>query len=253
MTSSPPDDPGGSSVNLADGLRGSLTFPDPASALASTTFIESDHPALRSLVTQLNRAHPSSVDRAVAAFRFVRDNIAYEFRAKLRPEEYRAAYVLQRKTGFCVQKAVLFVAVLRALNIPSALVLVDLKDRTIPQRISRAMGTDVMIGHGLAAVYLDGVWMLVDPTHDAVFAARKRYRVVEWSGVSDALMAATTEEGEPHAEYISTHGVFLDLPLAHLFRLFATAYGAVDVALLKAAGVDMNPLDVADFAALVDR
>ena len=249
----PLDELGGGAVSLPIGLRGALMFPDPASALSSTTFIESDHPALRNLVTQLSRAHPSSRDRAVAAFRFVRDSVAYEFRAKLRPEEYRAAYVLERKTGFCVQKAVLLVALLRALNVPSVLVLADLRDRTIPQRIARVMGTDVMCGHGLAAVYLDGTWMLIDPSHDAVFAARKRYRLVEWAGVSDAVMAATTEDGRPHAEYVAMHGAFLDLSLPLLFQIFAEAYGAVDVSALKAAGVDMNQVDGAALAALLDR
>ena len=67
------------------------------------------------------------------------------------------------------------------------------------------------------------------------------------------MIAATTADGLPHAEYIAVHGAFVDLPLPLLFRIFVEAYGAVDVSTLKAAGVDMNNIDVAEFAALLGR
>ncbi|TNE87277.1 MAG: transglutaminase family protein [Deltaproteobacteria bacterium] len=223
--------------SLDPALRAWLEFPDPSEALHPQGFIESTHPQLQALAASLGKGGLSGRELAVAAFEHVRDAVPYEFMAKLTPGQYRASYVLDRGRGFCVQKAVLLTALLRACGIPSAIVLSELRDRTMPRRISQAMGTDIMHGHGLTAVFLDGEWLLVDASHDASFAERKEYETVTWDGQGDALIAATTLDGRPHAEFVALQGVFLDLPFEALLGSFAEAYGRADIGALAAAGL----------------
>ena len=106
---------------------------DATQCLDPTGFIDSDTAAVEALARHMRGDGPP-VQQAVRLFEHVRDEIQYEFRAKLTPDEYRASRILADGKGFCVQKAVLLCALLRAARIPSALVLCDLKDYTLPPR-----------------------------------------------------------------------------------------------------------------------
>lgn len=238
-------------TSLEPRLRATLRFPEPSDALPPQEYIESTHPQLQALAVSLGRGGVAERELAVKAFEHVRDAIPYEFMAKLKSREYRASYVLDQGRGFCVQKAVLLTALFRACGIPSAIVLSDLRDHTMPPRISQAMGTDVMHGHGLAAVCLGGEWLLVDASHDASFAERKGYQTVSWDGRRDALIAPRTLDGRLHAQFVAFQGVFLDLPFDVLLGSFSEAYGKADVAALAAAGLPvMEMLQGADLSDL---
>ena len=224
-------------MSLDPSLRRALAFPAPRAALGAGVYVESDHASVRAVSERVTAGCSGDVARAVACFRFVRDAIAYEFLAKLRPEPYHAHAILEAGRGFCVQKAVLLVSLLRASAVPAAIVSCDLRDHTMPKRIVSAMGTDVMHWHGMVAVYVGDRWCLVDPSHDAGFAERKGYHLTEWTGSGDALIATTTPAGEGHAEYTALHGIHLDLPFEHMMASFARAYADVDVVALAEAGV----------------
>ena len=146
--------------------------------------MESTDPAVRELARVVQDGRLTARERAVAAFDRVRDGVSYEFMAKLRPEEYTASHVLGRGRGFCVQKAVLLVSLLRASGVPSALVLTDLRDHTMPRRIAHAMGTDVMHGHGLAAAWVDGggAWQTPATTRASLSGRATGW----WSGAGKA-------------------------------------------------------------------
>lgn len=209
---------------------------DPSRCLGSTPFIEAEAAAIREAAHGCVGGALTERKRAAALFRFVRDEIAYEFRAKLDPDEYRATRVLAECRGFCVQKAVLLCALGRAAGIPTALVLSDLRDRTLPERLVQAMGTDTMFHHGLNAFYLDGRWLLADASLSPDVVSRKRYRPVEFDGTQDALSAPTTLGGEPHAEYVHFHGLFDDLPFEQMIQAFLHAYQNADIDALAALG-----------------
>lgn len=129
----------------------------PDDCLDSTSFIDTDDDAIREISYRVAGAGEPT-DRAVRIFNYVRDQVQYEFRAKLSQDEYKASRVIADGRGFCVQKAVLLSALLRAADIPAAIVLCDLKDHTLPPRIVEAMGTETMFHHGLNAIFLDNCW-----------------------------------------------------------------------------------------------
>lgn len=209
---------------------------DVARYLAPTTFIESAHPSVIDCVERLRvRALPPT-ERAAALFRFVRDEIRYEFMAKLTADEYRASHVLREARGFCVQKAVLLCALSRAAEVPCALVLSDLVDHSLSPKITRALGTNVMFHHGLNAFHLDGRWLKADASLSPDVTARKGYRRVDFDGTAEALMPASTRSGAPHASYTKFHGVYADLPFEQMLNAFVEAYQHVDLLSLAAPG-----------------
>lgn len=205
---------------------------DPAQCLDPTEFLDSDSASVKALA----QARGDTVQNAVRLFEHVRDEIQYEFRAKLTKDEYRASRVLVDGKGFCVQKAVLLCALLRAAQIPSALVLCDLKDYTLPMRIVQAMGTDTMFHHGLNAIHLNGRWLLADASLSPDVVERKRYRRVDFDGEDDALFPKTTLAGAAHAEVVRFHGMYTDLPYNQMVGAFMAAYAQADLAALARMG-----------------
>ena len=226
-----------SAISEPDGPGEEQAAPLPADCLGPTRFIDCGHPSIRAQVEASGAGHLPPRERAVRLFDFVRDRIAYEFKAKLKEKEYIASNVLEAKMGFCVQKAVLLCALARAAEIPAALVLTNLRDRTLPEKLREGMRTDVLYYHGLAALYVDGRWVRADASLSAELAQRKGYRLVTFDGRNDALLASTTIEGAPHAEYIAFHGIFADLPFAPMIKAFEENYCGGDPEILEMVGV----------------
>ena len=215
------------------------TTPDPDSCLGSTRFIDSGHEWILDLVSRLGVSSLSIRERAVLLFEFVRDQIEYDFRAKLTPGEYIASCILSERKGFCVQKAVLLCALGRAAGVPTALVFSDLKDHTLPPEIVQAIGTNVLHYHGLNAFHLEGDWLIVDASLSPDVVERKGYRLVEFDGTGEALLHSTTSSGDPHAEYVRFHGMFPDLPFDRMFQAFLDAYRNADLEALARLGYQL--------------
>lgn len=211
---------------------------DPASCLDPTPFVDSANRSIESLSRELTRGLDQRI-QAVRLFTYVRDEVHYEFRAKLSPPEYVASYVLEQGRGFCVQKAVLLCALARAAHIPAALVISDLQDHTLPPKITAAIGTDTMFHHGLNALFLDGRWMLADASLSPDVVTRKRFRPVDFDGKGDALHSTTRLDGTPHAQYVRFHGMYADLDFESMMSQFAAAYAQADPEALDALGYRM--------------
>lgn len=210
---------------------------DPAQCLGATRHIDVDTPAIGELVRSLDLASLPPRARAERVFRFVRDAIRYRFAAPADPAAYVASRILDDGAGFCVQKALVTCALGRAAGVPTAIVLADLRDRSLSRTIVAALGTDIMFHHGLTAFHVDGAWRIADASLSPDLITRKGYRQVEFDGRSDAVMAATTTDGRPHAEYLAIHGLYADLPFAQMLEAFAAGYAAADVRLLAEMGL----------------
>lgn len=212
--------------------------PTPAlvECLAPTGFIDSVDPSIVACVEELRVAALPPAERAAALFRFVRDEVRYEFMAKLTAEEYRASYVLRERRGFCVQKAVLMCALSRAAGVPCALVLSDLVDHSLSPKIASALGTNMMFHHGLNAIHVDGRWLKADASLSPDLTSRKGYRLVDFDGTADALLPATTLAGTPHATYARFHGTYADLPFERMLNAFIEAYRHANVQALAELG-----------------
>ncbi len=209
----------------------------PEQCLAETPYVDAHSPPVLDTVAALGVASRSPVERAAAVFSFVRDRIRYNFSAPRDPDAYVASRILTAGTGFCVQKALVACALGRAAGIPTALVLADLRDRSLSPAVIAALGTDIMFHHGLTAFHLDGAWRVADASLSPDLVARKRYRRVDFDGRSDALIAPTSADGLPHAEYLKIHGLYADLPYDQMIAAFAAGYCRADAHVLAKMGL----------------
>lgn len=208
---------------------------DPLDCLGPTPFIDAGTAAIVDTARTLAPG-ASPVERAVATFRFVRDELEYRFQACMAREDYVASTILCQRGGFCVQKAIAAAALGRAAGIPTALVLSDLRDRSLPPHVVAALGTDIMFHHGLTAFHLEGAWRIADASLSPVLVTRKGYRVVDFTGHDDAVQSSTTVDGRPHAEYLRIHGLYADLPFEQMIAAFQAGYARADATRLGGMG-----------------
>lgn len=193
-------------------MSATSAYPAPVDALGPTDVIEADAPAVRELADRL-AGGTEGVEAARLLFDWVRDEIAYDMAPEVDSrEDWRATATLERGGGFCQQKAVLLAALLRARGIPAGVVFQDLLDHKIPPHYVAFIGSQRLEMHGLTCAFLDGRWVRLDATLPRDFVERKRYRLVEFEGNDDAILAATDVDGEPHFEVLAELGAWADLP-----------------------------------------
>jgi hypothetical protein len=188
------------------------TYPSPQDAVGGTDVIEADAPAVRELAGRV-AGDAEGAEAARRLFEWVRDEIRYDMAPDVEGREsWQASATLARGRGFCQQKAILLAALLRARGIPAGIVLQDLLDHKIPEHYASFIGSQRLELHGLTCAHLDGRWVRLDATLPRSFVEKKRYRLVEFDGEHDAVLAATDLDGKPHFEVLEELGASADLP-----------------------------------------
>ena len=182
--------------------------------LRSTFFIDCDAPAVTEKAGELTAGILKDRDKAIHIFNFVRDQIRYNvYSPRPAPEDFKASHVLARKEGYCVQKAVLLVALARAARIPARLRFAEIRQHLTSGEFLEKRGSNVFPCHGLTDLNIDGRWVKATPTYDSEYCKKVGVMPVAFNGENDALLPLHTLDGRLNVEYIEDRGFFEDLPL----------------------------------------
>jgi transglutaminase-like putative cysteine protease len=182
--------------------------------LGPTFFIDCDEDIIKNKARELTLNLNGMLEKAQRIFYFVRDDIRYNVYSPRPTEEYfKASKVLANAEGYCVQKALLLVALARAADIPARLRFAEIRIHHTAKSIAEKRGTNVFSYHGLADLYIDGHWIKATPTYDLGYCSKVGIAPVEFDGKSDALLPLFTLDGRLNIEYIQDRGFFDDLPL----------------------------------------
>lgn len=155
----------------------------------------------------------TAVERAVSLYYAVRDKVRYEiYGADFSRSGLRASQVLRARSGMCIHKSVLYAATLRAIAVPSRLVLTDVRNHLASDRLRALVGGDVFHYHCLTSVYLDGRWVKATPVFPKILCRLYGIAPLEFDGVTDSLHHPFDLEGRRSMEFLRTHGEFSDLP-----------------------------------------
>ena len=110
--------------------------------LNPTFFIDCDTVSVRKKSQEVIGSGRREREKATKIFFFVRDKIKYGlYVPRSSPEDFRASQVLSRGEGYCVQKAVLLVALARAAGIPARLRFSKIRNHLL--RVTPAMEAGV--------------------------------------------------------------------------------------------------------------
>jgi len=189
--------------------------------LKSTTVINSDSDIIKATAESLFNNANSDEEIVKRLFYFIRDEIRYIFRLTDNPEDLKASFILQRKQGFCTQKAILFCAIARSINIPAGIAFFEIIDYFMNKS---AVNGRLIQYHGIASLYLHGRWILFDATLDKRLCEMNNRPVTEFSATKDCLMPPLAENRNKHIEYVKFRGMCSNIVPQPFIRLMQHTY-----------------------------
>ena len=197
---------------------------DPA-YLEPTAIIDSGHPSIAAFAAEAGGEARDDRERAVNIYYAVRDRIRYNpYTMVLTEAHFRASATLARGEGFCITKAALYAAALRAAGIPARLGFADVKNHLATVRLLEMMGSDLFIWHGYVSMFLDGRWVKATPAFNVEMCRRFGVLPLEFDGTADSLLHPFNARGERHMEYVRDRGLFDDLPLEQVAADMRASY-----------------------------
>ena len=196
--------------------------------LKPTFVIDCSNPSIQEKSKDLTAGQEDIIKKAQSLFYFVRDEIKYNiYVSKSRPEHFQASNTLSRKEGYCVQKAVLLVALARSAGIPAGLGFARLRNNLLPEKTVNWLGTNILPFHGYAEFYLNGEWVKATPAFDLKLCENNRIVPVDFDGESDAIFHLHNRDGKLHIEYLEDLGRhYDDLPLDQLHNALIQTFGS---------------------------
>jgi transglutaminase-like putative cysteine protease len=198
----------------------------PPEFLLPTPYVDSDSPEVREFASSmLARPDLSDTEKAICLFDAVRDQIRYDpFHIGLAEDDYRASRIATRASNFCIPKAILLTAVLRAAGVPAAVGFADVRNHLNSPKLADLMGTDLFIYHGYVALWLEGRMLKVTPAFNTELCERFGVKQLIFDGEHDALFHEFDTRDHRHMEYVNDRGWFADPPITQLLSDFRIAY-----------------------------
>lgn len=194
--------------------------------LRPTYFIDCDSPEIIEAATSITKDCKDKVEEAVALFRFARDEITYNPYGPVRDRErYKASHTLQRRYGYCIQKATLLAGLLRAVSIPATLVFADIRNQLIPQTLKDALHTDEFVFHCYNDIFVGGRWLKATCAFDSGSCEKINVPPVEFSGTEDAIFPPFAPDGRRFVTYLRQRAVCDDVPFEDIIRELEAFYG----------------------------
>jgi transglutaminase-like putative cysteine protease len=181
--------------------------------LKPTPYIDCDAETVEKKALEIVQGIAAERERAIRIFYAVRDGIKYSIYGKRSlPEHFRASFILAAGEGYCVQKAILLVALSRAALIPARLRFAAIRSHLVSKEMLEKRGSNLFPYHGYTDLFIEGSWVKAAPTFDLVSCMNAGLRPVEFDGRNDALLPSTALDGRRHVEYVEDRGFFEDVP-----------------------------------------
>ena len=218
--------------------------------LAATEFLDYGQLPVQAFVQRaLNGVGEAPIDKAIALYYAVRDQIHYEvYDADLSRSGLRASAIITRGRGFCVHKSIVYAAVCRAAGVPSRIVLTDVRNHLASARLRELVGGDVFRFHALNSVRVDGKWVRATPVFNKMLCRLYGITPLEFDGRSDSMSHPYDTKGRRYMEFLHEYGEFDDFPhelvvegirAAHP-KLFAGKYALTSGSLVAEAGDELD-------------
>ena len=191
-------------------------------------FVESDSLEVQGFVTSALRDLPvdaTNRDKAIRLFEAVRDDIRYDpYCFALDEDSYRASRIAGAEAAFCVPKAILLAACLRAVGIPAALGFADVRNHLNTPKLQELMETDLFIYHGYVQLWLGNEAYKVTPAFNMELCERFGVKPLVFDGYHDALFHEFDEQNHRHMEYVNDRGLYFDAPMGEFLMAFKETY-----------------------------
>lgn len=200
--------------------------PDAATRLPNF-FVDSDHPAIVAWAREI-AGDRAPKEAAIALFYAVRERLRYNpWRVRTAPGDFVASTVLLRdpaEGAHCIDKANLLAAAARAIGVPSRLHFADVRNHIGTARLEALLGTDLLVFHGYTELFLDGRWVAATPAFNAGLCEKLGVAPLDFDGEHDAVFQEYDAGARRFMEYVTDHGVFVDVPVDRMVAAWQHHY-----------------------------
>ncbi len=199
--------------------------------LKPTEFLDFDNSDVREFAGRNSDENKTAKENAVSLYYAVRDGFTYNpYALDLRREGLKASNLVGRKSGYCIEKAILLAASARSVGIPSRLSFYNVKNHIATERIEKILGTNVLVFHGAAELFLDGKWLKTTPAFNRRLCEKLNVAPLEFDGAADSIFQQFDESGAVFMDYLFDYGDFADFPyelaLSEMRRHYPHIFGS---------------------------
>ncbi len=196
--------------------------------LLSTSMLDTEAPEVKAFIQRVTQGARSERQKAVRIYYAVRDGWKYNpYNISFQPEDMRASALLEREDGHCLDKAILMIAACRAVGIPARLYLAKVRNHIAAEKMTEALGTDELVPHGYAGLWLHGRWVKATPAFNKELCDKLGVDALEFDGCSDSLFQEFDKAGGAFMEYLEEYGHFSDVPHSRIIELLKEHYPEV--------------------------
>ncbi len=193
--------------------------------LESSYYFDYENDVIQTLVSEYLSKSISNKDKAIALYTKIRDHWKYDpYNISLSENSYRASKIARKTTGNCVEKSILLIACLRALEIPARLHLGKVKNHIAVERLTEKFGTNELTPHGMVNVCLDNKWLKISPAFNKSLCQKLNLAPLDFDGDNNACLQEFNSDGHHFMEYIDDYGHFEDVPLEFMKRNIIVHY-----------------------------
>ena len=186
--------------------------------LQPTEFLNYDDESVREFAERNTVGAVTEKEKAVKLYYAVRDGFQYNPNIlNLRREGLTASDLLKRNRGYCVEKAVLLAAAVRAVGIPSRLSFYIVKNHIATDKLEKILKKDYLVFHGAAELFLDGKWLKTTPAFNKKLCRYLNVEPLEFDGETDSIFQEYDKSGNVFMKYLHDYGAFDDLPYRIIF------------------------------------
>ena len=143
---------------------------------------------------------------------------------KSKTSDSKENIISKKTTGNCIEKSILLIACLRALNIPARLHLGKVKNHIAVERLTEKFGSNELTPHGMVNVLLNNKWLKMSPSFNKSLCKKLNVEPLEFDGENNSFLQQYNGAGDLFMEYIDDYGHFEDVPLQFMKRNIKAHY-----------------------------
>lgn len=195
-------------------VQNKLEMMDMYQYLEPNEFVDCDHPSIITYTQEATEGATTPLEKLVALYYAVRDGFRYyPYDVCIDRAKLKASYLLTKKHGYCIEKSNLFAAGARILGFPSRLNFGNVRNHLGTDKLEVYLGTDVLVFHGCAEVFVKGKWLKATPVFNKELCDKFGVEPLDFNGKEDAVFQKSNKKGQPFMEYVHNYGSFPDIPI----------------------------------------
>ncbi|MEO1031313.1 MAG: transglutaminase-like domain-containing protein [Bacteroidota bacterium] len=192
--------------------------------LKETFYLDYSSPQIQNVIAEFQEL-TSDQEKIEKLYLKVRDGWRYNaYTIGLTENHYKASTIIEKPEAHCIDKAILYIAGLRALNIPARLRLAKVSNHIAAERLEAKLGTNELAPHGLVDVFYNGQWKKCSPAFNKELCDMYNVDVLDFDGSEDSILQEYNKDSKKFMTYLDDYGHFDDVPLDYIKSIFKDHY-----------------------------